>query len=414
MRKTVLVMTHTLIDHDSRIIRQVRKLSNSYNVILVCRSNKSSAFSIFSKAVTPIIFDSISVSNKLGNRFLKLLLRADGSIRQIVLLIMRHLFKLEAEQVYALSRPDLSVMLKKIELHSRYPEVDAIIANDVRILPFAVILKDLLLERHGKAVPLIGDMHEVHFNYGSGSKTSAKVRKWACNYQLAHCDQIISVSDEISNLYEKYNTGGPVLTIHNAPYFHECQPQPSGNSVRMVHIGGAQEERGIKAHIDLLKLLEPRFTLDLYLVSVSDKHTKHIEDLEQHIVESGLQERVAIFPPVASDNVVATLNQYDLGIYRLKPLSDNHKYSMPNKLFEYIQARLAIVVTPNVSMKAVVTRLDVGQASPDYELESFAKTVENVAGKMEYYKQKSAAAAKDLHADQEWEKLILYLNANLK
>ncbi len=91
----------------------------------------------------------------------------------------------------------------------------------------------------------------------------------------------------------------------------------------------------------------------------------------------------------------------------------NHKYVLPNKLFEYIQAKLAVVVTPIEAMESLVRQYDVGHTPADYELESFAKSVEQVAGKLEHYKYNALAASKELHAEGEWEKLLTYLETRL-
>ena len=413
MKKTVLVMTHTAIDHDSRIIRQVRQLSGRFNVLLCCRNTDPKALAVFSENVTVIVFASAGCSNKVGKRFIKILLRPDGTIRRGVAWLMQHIFCVDPTSAFGLYQAGLFVMSRQIQVHPKFREVDAIVANDVLVVPFAITLRSLLPKRFNKQVPIFGDMHEVHFDYGAGSKAMLRSRKWICKYLLRRCDQLSSVSEQISKLYEQFTDGRSVMTIRSAPDFHDLQPRPAEATIRMVHIGGAQKERGIKEHIDLLNLLDDKFTLDLYLVAVTDKMSEYLEEVRQHIIDSKLQDRVSIRPPVRSEDVITALNQYDIGIFYLKPMIANHKYVLPNKLFEYIQAKLAVVVTPIEAMESLVRQYDVGQTPADYELKSFAKSVEQVAGKLEHYKYNALAASKELHAEGEWEKLLTYLETRL-
>ena len=50
-------------------------------------------------------------------------------------------------------------------------------------------------------------------------------------------------------------------------------------------------------------------------------------------------ERVRIVPPVLSHEVVSFIHQYDMGIFILEPINFNYTHALPNKLFEFVQAR---------------------------------------------------------------------------
>ena len=55
--------------------------------------------------------------------------------------------------------------------------------------------------------------------------------------------------------------------------------------------------------------------------------------------------------------IVDTIAEYDIGLFILSPINFNYYHALPNKLFEFIQARLAIAVSPSPEMARIVHRL---------------------------------------------------------
>ena len=60
---------------------------------------------------------------------------------------------------------------------------------------------------------------------------------------------------------------------------------------------------------------------------------------------------------------------------------------MPNKLFEYIQARLAIIAAPLFDIKEFIDEYHVGKVTQSFESDSLAKTINSLDEKnILYYK----------------------------
>ena len=53
---------------------------------------------------------------------------------------------------------------------------------------------------------------------------------------------------------------------------------------------------------------------------------------------------VRVEPPVPPAQLVSALAAYDVGLVIDRPLTDNARLALPNKLFEYLMAGLAVVV----------------------------------------------------------------------
>ena len=70
---------------------------------------------------------------------------------------------------------------------------------------------------------------------------------------------------------------------------------------------------------------------------------------------------VTLLPPVAPDEIVASLAPYDIGLVIDRIETDNARFALPNKLFEYMMAGLAVVVPEAPAMQRLVHEEGVGR-----------------------------------------------------
>ena len=108
--------------------------------------------------------------------------------------------------------------------------------------------------------------------------------------------------------------------------------------------------------------------------------------------------------PVKPAELPKTLNQYDVGVFWIPPFNTNARLTLPNQLFDFVQARLAVAVGPTVEMVDVVKQYDLGIVSSGFSVEQIVEslntlTSENIA----VYKQNVDAAARDLSFDKDAE-----------
>ena len=94
------------------------------------------------------------------------------------------------------------------------------------------------------------------------------------------------------------------------------------------------------------------------------------------------------------------LNKYDIGLYFLKPSNFNEEYSLPNKFFEFIQARLCIAISPVKEMRNIVLKHDLGIVAEDFNLKKFAKRLSQISiDSINKYKQNTNKVAYNLSTD---------------
>lgn len=232
---------------------------------------------------------------------------------------------------------------------------DLVVANDARALPLAFAAAN--------GAPMWADMHEW------AAEERATILAWRvlvgpymehlCKKYLPRAAAVTSVSSGLAGLYtERYGVATEI--IRNAADFQNLAPTPvDPKSIHLVHSGTADAERNILELIEATDRLGDRFTLDLYLLEVPGGHLDVIRR------KAASTPRVTVHPPVPPETLPRVLNQYDLGVflYPLKTLS--HLYHLPNKFFDFVQARLGLVFSPAPEIDAHIAEYGLGLITAD-------------------------------------------------
>ena len=92
--------------------------------------------------------------------------------------------------------------------------------------------------------------------------------------------------------------------------------------------------------------------------------------------------------------LIPQLNQYDVGIFYNEPTTFNLKHSLPNKIFEFIQARLAVAIAPSPDMASLVYKYECGVVARNFSLTEMAESLNKLDSKqimeMKYNSNKAA------------------------
>lgn len=240
---------------------------------------------------------------------------------------------------------------------------DLVVANDARALALAFRLA-------GQA-PVWGDMHEwapgQRDQYFVWRHMVAPLMDYMCRTYLPRCAAVTTVAQSLVEEYARVYGVTPEL-VRNARPFEALTPGlvPADGTLRLVHSGGAEPNRNLTMLIDAALALE-HTTLDLYLVPAADGG-RYLRTLHER---AGGSDRIRIHDPVPPSELPHTLNAYDVGVFSLPPDNFNMENCLPNKLFDFLQARLAVAVSPSPEMARFVRAHDLGVVSADYSGESF-------------------------------------------
>jgi len=149
--------------------------------------------------------------------------------------------------------------------------------------------------------------------------------------------------------------------------------------------------------IEVMKHTDERFTLDLMLMRNQPGEYDRLKTLAAGMAN------VRFVDPVPMPEISAHINgNYDIGLYLLEPVNTNQAHALPNKLFEFIQANLAVVIGPAEEMGKIVNRWECGKVSENFDPVSMATLLNSLdAGQILRMKEKSREAASVLNSGNE-------------
>ena len=263
-----------------------------------------------------------------------------------------------------------------------------IIVHDIDLLPLAVKIKD--------SARILFDAREYYPRQFEDKFFwrifCQPLYKYLCCNYLPKGDRMITVSDGIARQYaHEFGVQSDVFMSLPDPLNMEPS-RVDPNRIRIIHHGNATPSRRLELMIEMMDFVDRRFCLDLMLVDVGYRwYFKKLKKMADR------RPNVSIIPPVPFENIIPFTNQYDIGLFLVPPATFNLKYTLPNKLFEFIQARLAVAIGPSVEMRKILDQYDCGIVAPDYDPRTLAGRLnELTTNRILYYKTQSNLAASAL------------------
>lgn len=160
------------------------------------------------------------------------------------------------------------------------------------------------------------------------------------------------------------------LTLLNAPSYVPTDFRPTGNVTRLLYHGVVAAGRGLEETIDAVAMLRPDFTLTIRGPASTPEYLRSLQKRAEPVAS-----RVTFEPPVPMTQLVSAARAFDVGVMALPGHSLHADYALPNKLFEYLMAGLAIAVTDLREMGALARSTGAGVTIPALSAASIAGTL---------------------------------------
>jgi hypothetical protein len=366
--KKILILAYSDLRHDARVARQVDFLSEGNQLTIACFNSPPEWTHevLHIKRIRPTYLEkAISSIFLLTNQF---------------------------ESAYSVLY-DFPNFRSKIKDRA----FDLIVANDIESLPLAFKIKGkekILFDAHEYAPRHFEDklVWRIFFQ---------RFNKYLCKKYLPQVDKMITVGEALAKEYTKHYPVDPIV-VTNANYLSNHAPSKvDPNKIKLIHHGAANPSRQLEIMIEMMNLLDERFSLDLMLLtpSTANKKTRdYLTTLKKMIKD---KPNINIIPPVKSSEVVASIHHYDIGIFLLPPINFNYANTLPNKFFDFVQARLCIAIGPTPEMAALVNTYDLGVVADDFTAISLAKKINALSNSdIARFKEQSNKAATTLSAEQ--------------
>lgn len=267
---------------------------------------------------------------------------------------------------------------------------DVVLANDVETVPLALGLG---------AAGVHADLHEYATRQNEESRRwrwfVAPYQRWLVRRWVTRADSVSTVGHALAAEYLREFGVRAEVVVNAAPYA-DRSPTPVGSPLRLVHSGLARRNRSLEAMLDAVRATRREVTLDLYLLP---NDPAYLAELRQRVADLAW---VRFHDPVPPEELGEALAAYDVGVFLLPPLTFNYRFTLPNKFFDFVQARLAVVVGPSPEMAELVRRHRLGVVTDDFTAASLAAALDALTPEqVARAKAASHAAARELSAEQQ-------------
>jgi glycosyltransferase involved in cell wall biosynthesis len=170
----------------------------------------------------------------------------------------------------------------------------------------------------------------------------------------------MTVSAPIARHLERRYGVGPVRLVPNYPELDDVATD--GRSLRdlpaaasippdaplILYLGGLMAGRGIENLVAAIRLV----AVDAHLVLLGAGG--QAPELVALAARLGLSNRVHIADPVPQREVVAIASTADVGVSPIVPSFRSYRYSLPNKLFQYMAAGIPVVASDFPQVREVI------------------------------------------------------------
>jgi glycosyltransferase involved in cell wall biosynthesis len=279
-----------------------------------------------------------------------------------------------------------------------------VVVNDTLALPLAFEVAD--------GAPVIFDAHEYSPDEYASWTWRVFARRhiaWISRIYIPQTAGMMVVGPQIGKLYER-DTGTQPVVVTNAPPYAELRPTKVEGPIRMLHLGLADPQRRIEDTIEVMRHLGDQYALDLLLAG-SGRFPSYVEKLRRLASDD---ERIRFLDPVPMREIPRFANAYDIGVFLLPPQHVNQRFTLPNKLFEYIQGRIVSAIGPSPEMARIVREWDCGIVAADFDPKSLADAIASTSReRLELMKRNASNAARELCAERNQEIILSLVDAAL-
>ena len=181
------------------------------------------------------------------------------------------------------------------------------------------------------------------------------------------------------------------------PTYYPLEPTPiNAHKIKILYHGALNRNRDIDKVIEMCQYLDERFCIDFIFTGGENAFRAKIQSRIAQLQEQG--KAVRILPPVKLEQIVPFGNNYDIGLVYIPLHNHNLLATLPNKFFEYIQSRLAVLIPPIEQLQGFGDKYNNIVVAKDFAIKSLADSL-NVLSSEEIMALKicSHRAAKELN-----------------
>lgn len=207
-------------------------------------------------------------------------------------------------------------------------------------------------------------------------------------------DYCISTSNGQANAYKKNGYKSKIDVIMNcrsSSNFEDSKKNILSNmygflksDIIIIYPNRAYEHCGLETALQALALLDKRFQL----VVLGEIVEELIEKIDEIATKLKIKDRFHITGMLDPSMVLPILSEGDAALVLLDPIVDNHKYCLPNRLFDAAAARVPIIGFEGTETGSFINQNNIGTICPHNKPQLLAKSLIETIEKQAYYKER--------------------------
>ena len=274
-----------------------------------------------------------------------------------------------------------------------FHKTDLIVANDLDTLSACYLASKL------KRIPIIYDSHEFYTETPELIHRPFTRNVWLTIEKIIFpkLKVIITVNRSIANEY-KLRYAKDLYVIKNLPkrLVKTSLPHPAerpiDKKVVLLQGAGINIDRGAEELVLAMQYLPNAV---LWIIGSGDV----FDILKEMIKNHHLEERVIIFGRLPYDQLTPYTMAADLGISIDKDTNPNYRFSLPNKLFDYIRCQTPVLVSRLPEIAQVVEQYNIGEFIDNHDPKHIAEKIDTLFCNkklMEQYRENCLVASDEL------------------
>lgn len=285
-----------------------------------------------------------------------------------------------------------------------FVKVDIFHAND---------LDTLLANRWASKIrrkPLVYDSHE-YFTGVPEIQSKPFVKKIWTRIEKSifpKLKHIFTVNESIAKLYQdQYKV--EVNVLRNLPLGENLQKtksredlgMPTDKKIVILQGAGINIDRGGEELLEAIALMD---NVVLYIIGSGDV----IHLLKDRAQKSDLKGKVVFIGKLPYNEMMQYTQNGDVGVTLDKDTNINYRYSLPNKIFDYIKGNLPILSSNLIELQRIIDHYNLGYVIDNHDPQEIKKGLETIwidPARYAKYKKNTEHAFKELT----WEKEVKVL-----
>ena len=329
--------------------------------------------------------------------------------------------RIRVKRFQYLNRKSLNSKFKKLKIYLAWikdvslyiKDFNILHCNDLNTLPVALIVKKI----YKRDIKVLYDAHEYETETIGLNRVTKPIAKLAEKILIGYVDKVITVSDSIADEYKRlYPYMEKPSLVLNTPKYIDVKKQNifrerlniDTEQTIFLYQGGLDYGRGVEILLKVFMELSDRDSLAVIVFM-------GYGELEEKIKETSKKYRnIYFYKAVSPDNLLDYTSSADFGIATIEDSCLSYRYSLPNKLFEYLMAEIPVIVSNLYEMRRLVQRYRVGVVAKENTIRGLIEAIEEALKLNRLDFKENIKEVKSIYNWENQERILLNIYRGLK